>query len=175
VFGPHLVPLSTRRTTLTDRDRSGVSERWSTRGEFLLNAGQRLDPDTEPVELIISEGGTTLYDVVLAPTGCLPLASCFVQKGPDACTKSWKFRDKEADVPGALGWKSGKFSQRKVQGVCGNKVTFSLASGKNATVTNPTGTRVRESIRIGDDCATALLTCTTSASGQIRRCPSTSP
>jgi hypothetical protein len=40
---------------------------------------------------------------------------------------------------------------------------------------NPITSRVRQSIRIGDDCATALLTCTTSVSGQVRKCASTSP
>jgi hypothetical protein len=179
LFGPHLLPLTTRRTTFTDGDR-GVSERWTSRGEFLLNAGQRIGPDSESVELVFSEGGVTLYDVALDPTSCSPLTSCFVQKGPraapDACMESWKFTDKQADVPGAIGWKTGTFKQRKVTGgLCGNKITFTLASGKIATVTNPTGTRIRESIRIGDDCATALLTCTTSASGKTRKCTATSP
>jgi cysteine-rich repeat protein len=176
VFGPHLVPLTTRRTTFTDGDRSGVSERWTTRGEFLLNAGQRIDPDTDAVELLVSEGTATRYKATLEPAGCAPLTSCFVQKGLDTCTKSWKFTDKQADVVKAIGWKTGTFKQRKVTGgVCGNKVTFTLASGKNATVTNPAGTRIRESIRIGDDCASALLTCTTSVSGKVRKCASTSP
>lgn len=70
--------------------------------EFLLNAGQRIDPDSERVELIFSQGGTLPYDVTVAPGACAPKPSCFVQKGLDTCTKSWKFTDKEADVPGAF-------------------------------------------------------------------------
>jgi len=187
VFGPHLVPAFVRRTVFVDSDANGVSQRWRTRGEFILNPGQTVDPDSEEVEVIFSRGGVTgptptptpLYDVRLPPGGCAPTPSCFRQRGPDSCTKRWRFVDRQADVPTAIGWKNGKFTQRRAAvGVCGNKIQFSLRSGKNATLFTPSGTQLRQSIRIGDDCATAILACTRMpASGPARRlrCASTSP
>ncbi len=160
VFGPHMVSAFVKRTVTVDSDVNGITQRWRSRGDFTLNPGQLIDPDSEEVELIMSQGGTVLYGATVAPNACPPNPSCFVQKGPDNCTKRWKFVDPESDVPGATGWKTGKMSQtRSAVGICENKVSFLVKSGKSATMVTPIGTRFRQTLRIGDDCVTALLTC----------------
>lgn len=179
VFGPHLVSAAVKRTLVTDKDASSVSERWSTSGYFILNPGQTVDPDSETVMITFSEGATGLYSATLEPTDCPPNATCFVQKGPDTCTKQWKYTDREADVASALGWRSGKFTQKKAAvGGCGNRVDFNLKSGPAAAMTTPVGTRFRQSIQIGDDCATAILACSAVQENGVNRklkCTSTSP
>jgi YVTN family beta-propeller protein/cysteine-rich repeat protein len=168
VFGPHLVPAFVRRAATRDSNGSpSSSEVWRTSGDFNLNAGQAIDPDSEEVQLVFSQGTTVLYDVTLTPGSCPPSATCFLQKGADVCAKSWKFQDREADVAGAVGWKQGRFAQprsRVVPGTCGNKIKFNLRSGGIMSMTTPAG-RFRQTIRIGDDCATAILTCTPTSSG----------
>lgn len=102
--------------------------------------------------------------------------SCFLQKGPDTCTKEWKFKDREPDVPGAIGWQAEKFKQKRgFGGSCENKVAFNLRSKSSATMVTPTGTRFRQSIRIGDDCATAVLACEATGLNQKLKCSSVSP
>src|SRR5262249_16348171 len=48
-FGPHVIANPTiRQTTLyTSRTSPGGLDKWSTRGQFSLNDGQTIDPDTE--------------------------------------------------------------------------------------------------------------------------------
>lgn len=102
------------------------------------------------------------YLALLAP-------GAFVQKGAPPKTTTWKFLDKEADLPGALG-----LHQVKVVSGRTNKVKQS-ADGRNQAIPFLANlpVRVRQTLRVGDDCATALLSCDVKRSGRVLRCRST--
>jgi cysteine-rich repeat protein len=187
VIGPHVITNPTvRRTALRDgtRPTDGVLDRWATRGEFSLHDGQSIDPDTEIVEYVLSQdrrrcSATTsqtcnadsdcpatetcvdLYHAVLDPVQCLA-GVCFTPRfdrlGID---QSWTFRllRGQPDIPGGPGWQRGKFTRDRY---VANKVKFSLA-GKNAAIGTPEALggvrRVRQTIKIGDDCITRALDC----------------
>ena len=150
--GPHLIAAAVRRTNMRDRNGDAVSEQWTTKGTFTLNPGEVIAPDAEVVELILSQGGTVLYDAALGPGNFSAV--------PFVCPRAWKFHEPGADLPGAVGWKSGRLRQDQFSsGACSNVILFRFLSANNAAVTTPAAGQIRESIRIGDDCATAVLTC----------------
>ncbi len=160
-LGPHLVAATVKRATTKDADHNGTSERWKTQGTFTLHAGQSIDPDSEPVRLELSENGQVLY----APT--VPPAT-FGQK-KTVCPIEWKFTNPDATLPTAIGWKTGKIKRAKLKGgaagACGTSVQFNLGSGKNAPLAPSAGAHLRQTLRVGDDCFTALLSCTATGNG----------
>jgi cysteine-rich repeat protein len=159
LFGPHLVPAFVRRTKFIDGRPTPGIDKWRTRGDFNLATGVQIDADSEPVRVLFNQGTspTPLYDALLAPGSFL--------QGGSVVRPNWSFLDKEADVPGALGWRKGKFI------LVGNKVRNAL-DGKNASVpVDPTAPiRVRQTMRIGDVCATGVLECTLNATGKVMKC-----
>lgn len=168
-LGPHLVAAFVKRATTKNADRIGTSERWKTRGTFTLGSGQRVDPDTQPTTLEFSENGSVLY------ASAIP-AGTFEQKH-DVCPIQWKFTDAAATLPSAVGWKTARLKQSKLQGgargACGATVQYNLGSGKNAPMAAPAGSHLRQSLRIGDDCFTALLACRPAGSGLTCETPAT--
>ena len=89
-----------------------------------------------------------------------------MQKG--STTKpNWRFKDKEGDVPGAVGL-------RKVQAKLQlNKVLFSIDGRKvvipiDLFALGAPPTRVRQTFRIGDDCTTSVLRCALTANGSLK-------
>jgi cysteine-rich repeat protein len=158
VFGPHLIPAFVKVAKFTDTDGVPAPDfnRWKTRGDFNLATGSTIDPDTETARLVFNQdtGPTPLYDVTLP-------AGSFVQSG----TTKWLFLDKEADVPGALGWRKAILSLRL------NKVKDNL-DGRNVAIQIDTTPpiRFRQTLRIGDECATGVLDCTLNGTGKILKC-----
>ena len=68
-------------------------------------------------------------------------------------------------VPGALGWRKGKV------GLISNKVKLShsgLNTALSIDLTPPI--RMRQTMRIGDDCATGVLECTTNTVQTVIKC-----
>ncbi len=179
VFGPHLIANPTvRRTGLRDsRPRDDVLDRWGTRGVFSLHDGQRIDPDTEVVEYVLSQNNganqsTELYHPVLTPAEC-PNGKCFVPRtNSQGFDRRWRFGRKrtEPDIAGAPGWRSGDFRRTLA---LPNLIKFTL-SGKHASVGTPQKLngvrRVRQSIKIGDDCITRLLDCAPNVLGGYFTC-----
>ena len=158
VFGPHLIPAFVRKTKLTDSAQVAGNDfdKWRSRGDFNLATGADIDPDTEVVRLILNQGTSpAIYDV--AP----PIGS-FIE---NSNRPVWQFLDPEADVPGALGWKKGRLS------LSANKVRFTL-TGKNFPIpvdTTPP-VRIRQTLRIGNECATGVVECTPNMSGTSLKC-----
>jgi cysteine-rich repeat protein len=161
VFGPHLIPAFVRRTRLgnTPAVAGDDYDRWISRGDFNLPTGVSVDPDTETVRFLLNQGamGPAIYDVSLAP-------GAFLQKGTPT-RPSWLFVDMTASTPGALGWKRARFALSR------NKIRFTLA-GKNVPipVDETAPIRIRETIRIGNDCATGVLECTPNLAGTVLKC-----
>lgn len=166
VFGPHLVSAFVRSATFRDTKKvlDPGFDKWKSRGDFNLGDGQSIDPDSEVTTLIFSQAGPgTLFTAVLPPGN-------FVQSSSPT-RPTWKFLDKEADVPGAEGWKKAKFFLRL------NKIKNNL-NGHSVAIDIDTGAlgappvRVRQTIRVGDDCATTVLTCEEKSGGKLLKCNS---
>lgn len=168
-----------KRSVFRDSGRTldGKLDRWTTRGDFNLGFGQELDPDTETVqfELIQSDGlgGTRiLYDTTLAPDQC-PNLTCFEPSTTSSgFDRRWRFslRRGDTEVPGGAGWRRGLF-ERSLK--LPDRIRFSL-SGTEAMIEMPqllgNVRRIRQSIRVGDDCITATLDCQLNRSGTRLSC-----
>jgi cysteine-rich repeat protein len=151
-LGPHLTLAEVGRASSRDVDRDGRSERWRTRGTLALHPGTTIEPASEPVTLRFSENGRVLYGATLAP-GTL-------RQRRDLCPRGWKFFDRDADGPGALGWRSGTLRQPRQGAVgCASTVRYVFGSGGMPPMEEPLGRHLRQTIEIGDECATALLGC----------------
>lgn len=166
VSGPHLMPSFVKTARFADsKDNPGFGlDRWKLKGDFNLSTGVTVDPDSEPVRIIINQAGPApLYDALLPP-------GSFVQKSSTKSPK-WRFADKEGDVPGALGMRKAQ-AKRQL-----NRAFYSLA-GQGVIIPidflalGAPPIRVRQSIRIGDDCATAVLRCTLAPNGNSLKCTS---
>ena len=166
VSGPHLMPSFIKSAKFADsKDNPGFGlDRWKVKGDFNLSTGVHVDPDSEEVRIIVNQAGPSpLYEAVLPP-------GSFVQKG-SATKPNWKFSDKEGDVPGALGLRK---STAKLQL---NRILYSIDSRKvvvpiDFLALGAPPIRFRQTIRIGDDCATAVLRCTLAPNGSSIKCSS---
>ena len=109
--GPNIVPASIKVTKFKDTDADMSADRWKAKGEGIFATGLTIDPDTENVRIIFNNTPDgELFSSTLAPANCG--ISCFVQKDPKL---KWKFKDKEADVPGSPSWRKGKFTIKTQQ------------------------------------------------------------
>jgi hypothetical protein len=158
VFGPHLIPAFIRRTKFSDTPMTPGTgfDRWRSRGDFNLATGADIDPDTEDVRFILNQGTSpAIYDVA-------PAIGSFIE---NASRPVWLFLDTDADAPGAIGWKKGKIV------LSNNKVKPAL-SGKNFPIPVDTTPpiRIRQTLRIGNECATGVLECTPNMTGTSLKC-----
>jgi cysteine-rich repeat protein len=159
----HLIPAFVKKASFKDTDAVTAPgyDRWKSKGDFNLGDGIIIDPDSEEVRLIFNQAGPApLYQATLPP-------GSFFQAG-----SSWLFFDGEADAPGAVGWRKARLKLKL------NKVGDTV-DGRNVAIPidpNALGAppiRLRQTLRIGDDCATAVITCT--AKGTTLKCASTPP
>ena len=162
VAGPHLMPGFVKTASFQDtKDNPGFGlDKWKVKGEFNLSTGVTLDPDSETVRVILNQAGPApLYDATL------PIGS-FLQKGSSA-KPNWQFKDKEGDVAGALGL-------RKVQAKrLLNKLAFSIDARKvvvpvDYDALGAPPVRLRQTLRIGDDCATTVLRCAVGTNAKLK-------
>ncbi|HWP64341.1 MAG TPA: hypothetical protein VNO26_00320 [Candidatus Limnocylindria bacterium] len=156
VSSNHFTPLFIKKTLFKTAIQPAVTyEKWKSKGDFNLATAFSVDPDAEVNRITFNQSNLApFYDVQLGP-------GAFLQSG---ATK-WKFQDGEADVPGALGWRKAKIA------LISNKVKLTH-TGINAAIgidlTPPI--RIRQTIRIGDDCATGVLECTVNATSTVVKC-----
>lgn len=158
--GPNIVPASIKATKFKDTNSDMSADRWKAKGEGIFATGLTIDPDTEDVRIIFNNTPDgELFSSTLDPEDCG--IACFVQKDPKL---KWKFKDKEADIAGAESWRKGKFS------IKASKTKFVL-DGRNAELF-PLGigasTPMRQTVRVGDVCITAVISCT--AKGSSLKC-----
>lgn len=163
LFGPNVIPSFVKIAKFKDtKDPATPFDRWNTKGDFNLAQGLTIDPDSETVKLIFNQA-TTVYSAA-------PPIGAFVQSG-SATSPKWKFLDKTASTSGAVGWRKGKF------GLKTNKVKF-VGNGRNVALPidpNAVGgppPRLRQTIRVGDVCTTAILTCEVKSNGKLYKCAS---
>jgi cysteine-rich repeat protein len=179
VLGPHLIANPTvRSAVLRDADpRDGTLDRWKTKGEFSLHQGQTIDPDSETVEYSLTQNDGSnqcveLYRPVLDPAQC-PNQVCFEPRtNSQGMDVRWRFRRRqgESDIVGAPGWRGGELSR---SATLPNRIKFAL-KGRGAVLGTPqplsSVRRVRQSIKIGDDCVTRVLDCAPNGMRTVFRC-----
>jgi hypothetical protein len=142
---------------------AGPFDKWKTKGDFNLVGGTSVDPDSETVTILFHQGALAAeYQAVLAP-------GAFAQKGVAPASVSWQFVDPTATTSGALGWHKGKLGERAGS----NKIKYA-ADGRTVPIpfdaTPPV--RIRQTVRSGSVCATAVLTCEAKSSGKVLKCVS---
>lgn len=152
--GPNIIAADIRLTKFLDRPTPAGLDRWKTKGKFTFAQGLTIDPDTQPVKIIWNNTTSgLLFQSEIEPPDCVP-TPCFVQSGTPAKPK-WKFLDKEADLAAAPSWRKGKLKLKNNAGVLNfdgrNQSLFTIAEA---------GAGMRQTIRIGDVCITAVLGCT---------------
>jgi hypothetical protein len=100
-------------------------------------------------------------------------AGSFTERSGGALTV-WQFLDSAADTPGAEGWRKAVFKLKL------NKVK-DISDGRNVPIAiDPSALgappiRFRQTFRIGDDCATSVITCKASGDGMSLKCSSLPP
>ncbi len=168
--GRHVMPLFVKSAVFTNSPSvpGNAYDKWKSRGDFNFPDAVSIDADTETATVFFSQDGPApLYSATLSP-------GRFVQLGAPPAKTSWKFLDKEADVAGAVGWRKGTFQ------LLYNKIKHTV-DGKNVgipislTALGAPPIRLRMSIRIGDDCATTIITCVEKVPGVKLLCTSTPP
>jgi hypothetical protein len=123
------------------------------RGRVTLHAGQTIDPDSQEVDVAFTEAGRVLYEEQSAPGT--------FRQSRDRCARTW------SAVHG-----TDVFRQRRAtNGQCSGDVAFALAGRTENTPPVSTGARLRESVRVGEDCVTAVVECRAHGkSGRRLRC-----
>jgi hypothetical protein len=170
IVGPNLVPAFVKkakfndRSKLGDKNNAGDIDKWKTRGDFNIVEGVTIDPDTEPVTITFNN---TTAGIIFEHT--LPSGN-FVQKVEKPTRNVWLFKDKTATT--ADSWRKGKFTEKK------NKIKFTL-DGRTEGSVDPdlfeiddigSPIEMRQSIRVGDVCATIIINCVASPSGKVLTC-----
>jgi hypothetical protein len=130
-------------------------QRWTARGRFAVRPGQAVDPDSQEVDVTFAHAGRVLYDEPSAP-------GTFHQSR-DRCARTWSavhggdvFRQRHAPGAGS--------------GACSDTVLFALDGRTEGATPLADGARLRESVRVGDTCVTAVVEC--HARGRRLRCGS---
>jgi len=168
------VPLFSRPSAFKDLEKytaPGIDS-FKLLGEFsLVTTGDHFDPDSQGAKLIFSQAAV-LYSATVPP-------GVFLQQG-SAKRPMWRFvlHRNDPDIPGAEGWRGGKLSHT-LAGVIGplNRIKYSLkGEGTPFVVTVGFGgvpgiTKLRQTIRVGDHCATDLLSCVATPFGKYKCYP----
>lgn len=167
------IPIFAKRASFKDAPRvtaPGYS-RWRLKGEITMFPETPFNPATDGATVIFSQTNI-LYQATLQ-------GSSFLQGGTEARPR-WRFalRRNEPDVPGALGWRRAKFGTAR-PGVLGslNRVKFKFSGRGVAFEIDTIGSpiQLRETIRVGDVCATTVLECEVRKRGSIVTCFSPQP
>jgi len=175
LVGPSIVPSFGKISKFIDTKKvtDPGFDRWGIRGEFIIAEGIPFDPDSQTAKVIFSQDGI-IYQATV------PI-STFEQKG-SATRPMWKFSlaGKDPDIPGAEGWRKGKFNVKGGRGLGPvNRLGYGLV-GKLQTwafeidpsfLGGPPA-RLRQTIRVGNLCATIVVTCEEKASGKMLKCSS---
>jgi cysteine-rich repeat protein len=154
-LGPHVIPGFVRKTALR-RTGTVVSpgfDRWKSRGDFNLPGDTSVDPATEVTQVTFNQTSAILYQATVVP-------GLFTRN-----RNTWRLFSLQADLPLALGLRKAKLAQKL------NKVSFTLDGRYVAIPVDPTQPiALRQSLHIGNDCITTVLSCTPNSSGTSLKC-----
>ena len=169
-----VVPLTVEPLSMRDTAKVPASriDTWRSRGQISFFTTVGVDPDSQQTTVTFNQD-TVLYDATLGPGN-------FVQGGT-ANRPAWQFRLRtlDPDVPGAEGWRLGRLNMT-VPGRIGpnNRARYTVA-GKgtaweafdtNYRLTTQGYPRMRETLRLGDVCATNVIACLVTNAGKKFTC-----
>ena len=160
LFGPQLVPASFAKGVFRKSVRGGGFDRWRTRGKFVLFDGTDIDPDSESTETIFSQGDTRLASLSSAP-------GHFVQRGKKRAR--WNLQPlRKRSTTAPTFFDKGRFRNgRKGIGVVLSEKALAVPVD---VARSPL--RIRQTIRVGDVCATATIRCRPKRGGRMLLCTS---
>jgi hypothetical protein len=173
LVGPNIVPALAKNSKFKDTPKNpavGIFDKWSVKGEFILSSGINFDPAAQQATIILNQDAI-IYEATVPP-------GTFVVGGSPTRPR-WKFGLKKSDpaIPGGEGWRKGKFGQKGVSGFALNDVKYNQKGDGVSIDIDPNllggpPRRLRQTIRVGDLCATVVLTCLESGSGKSLKCVS---
>jgi hypothetical protein len=143
-----VVPAFVRQSTFK-RPRRGPTaayDRWNARGAFLLFSGMAFDPSVDGARLVVSQGNAIVEDVTFPPT-----APAHAPVGSDVANYGLTLRRRGNRVRVVLR---------------GRSLTLPIAAVGSAV-------SLRQTIRVGQVCASAVLRCRVLEAGARLRCRST--
>ncbi len=164
---PNIIPAYVKVAKFRNTRNYPDFDRWQTKGEFIFQQGLLIEPENQPTTIIFNQLVGELFSSTLQPG--YPGFELFVDK---PTVKKWKFKDKEADIPGSPSWRKGKFIQK------GTEIKYVL-DGRNVTLFDlatvgdglpPDPDPIRQTVRVGDVCFTKVLTCEVKGGGKTLKC-----
>jgi hypothetical protein len=158
LLGPNVIPAFVKTAKFKDSsDPPAPYDRWKAKGDFNLAEGLAIDPDSEQVRVVFNQSATAYSTNV--PAGS------FVQKGSNPAKPKWKYSDTSTPFNG---FKKGSFGLKE------NKIKYGLDGRSVALAIDPMflGGKIRQTIRSGDVCATAILSCESKSGGKLLKCSS---
>ncbi len=179
LFGPDIVPLSVRSTSLKDTGANPADrlDNYRTRGgQFIMFTSATFDPDSQQVDIIFNQDDL-LYQATVPPSQPSPCA--YTQAGTSQRPRFlFRLRMSDPDCSGAEGLRRSTF-QHALPGLLGPnaRVLFGL-KGQGTAFEEFDGNflaldghpKVRQTIRVGDTCATSVLSCVERMGGKVYRC-----
>ncbi len=129
--GPHVIAASSAGSRFR-------GARWRTRGAFRLDALGAIDPASVGFEVTATQGGATVYHDAYDAAA--------VRAKRSRCGRRWRTSD------------GGVFAQQHTAAGCSDTIRFALR-GRVGSGATPAPGLLRHTLRIGDDCVTALLEC----------------
>jgi hypothetical protein len=155
----HEVGLYVKRTVLKDKDKNGVPDRWFVEGDFHVT--DPIDPVTNQPILTFNWASSSKDFATNASTG--------FQLGTNG--KKWRYIYKAHPPDPAPGFYRGFMRQLPADGVTlGNKFHF-VFFGKGVDVASgplPADHVLRQSIEIGQLCASTMLCCKPASATKLR-------
>lgn len=196
VIGPRLTPTFVRNLRFRKKRPKVADDRlpyhfsqWISRGEFSLAPGVAFDPDTQQVELILSQEKFVCNGGGDHGTSCQHAADCdsgectsslyrgilnpgdFTQSGLEYDRPRWNYRPIGTQPPLARGWAEARLTQRlatihrplnavKYKIVGrGEQALPQISIGIDPLALGGPPTRIRQTIRVGGLCTTQTLVC----------------
>jgi hypothetical protein len=179
LFGPDIVPLGVRTTTLKDRKSVPAQRVDSYRtigGQFIMFTSASFDPVSQQVDVVFNQDDL-LYQATVPPAQASPCN--YVQSGSlERPRYLFRLRKADPDCSGAEGLRRNSY-MHALPGVLGpnSRVLYGLMGRGTPWEVFDTNflaldghPKVRQTIRVGDTCATTVLSCIVRMNGRVIRC-----
>ncbi len=154
-LGPHLRPIAEADVEIAGRVPAGSPRRWRSGGQIALGpAGGAFIG--QPIELRVTQQGADICRGEAAP-------GAFVARGA-RCPRRWRLRPAARSLGGLL-----RQPRARLRGgrTCAARLRYLLHGALGSLVPVAGPGLVRESLRLGADCYTALLACELDGDGTL--------
>jgi cysteine-rich repeat protein len=154
--GPHLRPILDAAVVIGGRASQGAPRRWRTAGQIALGPGGDALAGSA-IELRVTQRGADVCRGEAAP-------GAFVAHGA-RCPRRWRLRRASRSLVGLL--RQPRERRATAGRVCAARMRYALRGTFGSLLPLAGPGLVRESLRIGDDCYTALLACQIDGEGAL--------